>query len=129
MNQTWYKNTVIYAVDVRTFRDSNGHGIGHFLDSAETGTWPSSALPVFGFCRSTRLSGAITSITLRTTSMGWIRIAADSGIKALYYCPITFMKTTMVAEEVELLVLADCLAAMLEGLAANRLSWSNRVIC
>ena len=26
----WYKNAVIYAVDIRSFMDSNGDGIGDF---------------------------------------------------------------------------------------------------
>ena len=31
MRVRWYKNTVIYSVDVDTFRDGNGDGIGDFI--------------------------------------------------------------------------------------------------
>jgi maltose alpha-D-glucosyltransferase / alpha-amylase len=31
MRVRWYKNTVVYAVDVDTFRDGNGDGIGDFI--------------------------------------------------------------------------------------------------
>ncbi|QDV39631.1 alpha-amylase family protein [Tautonia plasticadhaerens] len=30
MGDTWYKEAVVYAVDVRTFRDSDGDGVGDF---------------------------------------------------------------------------------------------------
>ena len=29
--QSWYQNAVIYGIDVATFQDSNGDGIGDFI--------------------------------------------------------------------------------------------------
>ena len=31
MENRWFKNAVIYSVDVNTFRDGNGDGIGDFI--------------------------------------------------------------------------------------------------
>ncbi|MBF6608730.1 MAG: trehalose synthase, partial [Flavobacterium sp.] len=31
MNNYWYKNAIIYSVDVETFKDSNGDGVGDFV--------------------------------------------------------------------------------------------------
>jgi maltose alpha-D-glucosyltransferase / alpha-amylase len=30
MNKYWYKNAIIYCLDVETFKDSNDDGIGDF---------------------------------------------------------------------------------------------------
>jgi maltose alpha-D-glucosyltransferase/alpha-amylase len=29
--EPWYKNAIIYGVDVATFQDANGDGIGDFM--------------------------------------------------------------------------------------------------
>lgn len=42
MNKFWYKNAVIYSLDVETFKDSNGDGIGDFNGLNNTLTYLSS---------------------------------------------------------------------------------------
>src|SRR5690606_22014382 len=35
MNKLWYKNAIIYSLDVEVFRDSNGDGVGDFTGLIE----------------------------------------------------------------------------------------------
>ena len=45
----WWKNAIIYCLDVQTFADSNGDGIGDFGGSPPTSTtWPDSGSPASG---------------------------------------------------------------------------------
>ena len=52
MENRWFKNTVIYCVDVNTFRDGNGDGIGDFIGLrqgfAEANVAPDQILNYFG---------------------------------------------------------------------------------
>jgi hypothetical protein len=77
----WYKNAVIYCLDVETFMDSDGDGVGDFrgladrLDHVEDLGPPAS-----GCCRSTRRPTATTATTSPTSTAstrGWARWATS----------------------------------------------------
>ena len=66
----WYKNAVIYCLDVDTFMDGNGDGIGDFAGPDRAPRLPGrhSASPASGCCRSTRRRTATTATTSRTST-------------------------------------------------------------
>jgi uncharacterized protein len=65
----WYKNAVIYSLDLETFLDANGDGVGDFegLIRGWT-TWSTSAWMPSGWRRSSRLRTGTTATTCATTT-------------------------------------------------------------
>ncbi len=59
----WYKNAVIYCVDVETYMDSNGDGVGDFAGLAQRLDHIHLGAPVSGSCRFTPRPTATTATT------------------------------------------------------------------
>lgn len=75
----WWKNAVIYGVDVKTFQDSDGDGIGDFDGLGERlDYWRSWASAACGCCRSCGRRGGTTATMSPTTSM-WTGGSAPLG--------------------------------------------------
>jgi hypothetical protein len=75
----WYKNTVIYSLDLETFMDANGDGVGDFeglmrrLDYLE-----SLGVGAIGF-RSFSPHRTATTATIFAITTGWISATARVG--------------------------------------------------
>ena len=69
IDDLWYKNAIVYCLDVEKYVDSNGDGMGTSSGSGVGSiTWPAWVLPASGCSRSTHLPTAITGMTSRTTT-------------------------------------------------------------
>ena len=70
INDLWYKNAIIYCLDVATFADSNGDGVGDFRGLSEK-------LPYLAGIGVSHVPLASNSVSVQ---LNWLRHGAGVGI-------------------------------------------------